>query len=59
MTVDAGRSCQCVGRDSIRPTVGGNTKPRGLSEAGILDGNEPGLLSEDCHTPLSQMLCNG
>ena len=49
----------CMGRDWIRPTVGGNTKPRGLSGAGILYGNEPGHLSDDCHTPLSQMLCNG
>ena len=53
--------CQCVGRDSIRPTVGGNAKHRGLSEAGNLDGNDPGHLSEDCNTALSlsQMLCIG
>ena len=54
MKVDAGHSCQCVGRDSLRPTVGGNAKPRGLSEAGTLDGNEPGHLSEDCNTAGSQ-----
>ena len=61
MKVDAGHSCQCEGRDSIRPTVCGNATPRGLSEAGTLDGNEPGHLSEDCNTALSlsQMLCNG
>ena len=58
MKVDVGHSCQCVGagRDSSRPTVGGNAKPSGLSEAGTLDGNETGHLSEDCD---SQMLCNG
>ena len=38
--------------------LGAIQKPRGLSEADILDGNEPVHLSEDCHTPLSQMLCN-